>query len=41
MHKPWLDESDGDEVFFGSVHLWDAKGAFYPGGAVPKSRLIL
>lgn len=35
VHKPWLDESDGDEVFFGSVHLWDAKGAFYPGGGGP------
>ena len=36
VHKPWLDESDGDEVFFGSVHLWDAKGAFYPGGGGPQ-----
>ena len=30
-HRPWLDEADGDEVFFGSVHLWDDKGLFYPG----------
>ena len=36
VHKPWLDESDGDEVFFGSVHLWDSKGAFYPGGGGPQ-----
>ena len=23
-------------MFFGSVHLWDAKGAFYPGGGGPQ-----
>ncbi|CAN0390147.1 unnamed protein product, partial [Laminaria digitata] len=29
MYKPWLDEEDADNVFFGSVSLQD-KDSFYP-----------
>jgi hypothetical protein len=29
-YKPWLDESDKDEVFFSSIHLF-AGEHFYPG----------
>ena len=28
-HRPWLDETDAEETFFGSVHLF-AADAFYP-----------
>ena len=29
VYKPWLDETDAENVFFGSVHLFDG-AAFYP-----------
>ena len=37
-YKPWRDENDASNVFFGSIHLFDDDGSFYPGsGSVAES----
>ncbi|CAN0489193.1 unnamed protein product, partial [Scytosiphon promiscuus] len=33
VYKPWLDEEDVDNVFFGSVSLQD-KDLFYPASGI-------
>ena len=42
VYKPWLDQGDADNVFFGSVSLQD-KDSFYPasGNAVVSFMLVM
>ena len=42
VYKPWLDQGDADNVFFGSVSLQD-KDSFYPasGNAVVSLMLVM
>ncbi|CAM9673395.1 unnamed protein product, partial [Ectocarpus sp. 12 AP-2014] len=37
VYKPWLDDGDADNVFFGSVSLQD-KGLFYPASGTEEER---
>ena len=41
-YKPWLDETDKDNVFLASLHLYDdGEGQFYPGGGGAEESTIL
>ena len=41
-YKPWLDETDKDNVFLASLHLYDdGEGQFYPGGGGAEDSTIL